>query len=81
MARRVPPAPSTLPGGGGDPGPLARMQSRFARAIAWSTRQTATSATAGTNGAVPAQVAGYLLVELVDSTTGKPSVKKVPYFN
>lgn len=37
---------------------------------------TAASATAGTNGAVPAQVAGYLTITLPDG-----SAAKVPYFN
>jgi hypothetical protein len=37
---------------------------------------TATSATAGTNGAVPAQVAGYLLVTLPNGQAAK-----IPFYN
>lgn len=36
---------------------------------------TATSATAGTNGAVPAQVAGYLIINVAGT------VQKIPFFN
>lgn len=39
------------------------------------TTGTATSATAGSNGAVPAQVAGYLTITLPNGTQAK-----VPYF-
>jgi len=39
-------------------------------------QSVASSATAGTNGAVPAQVAGYLNITLPDGTAAK-----VPYFN
>lgn len=42
--------------------------------FAWSA--TATSATAGANGAVPAQVAGYFVHEVIGG-----SLVKVPYFN
>jgi hypothetical protein len=37
---------------------------------------TVTSATTGANGAVPAQVAGYIVVTLPSGT-----VAKVPYYN
>jgi hypothetical protein len=39
------------------------------------TTGTATSATAGTNGAVPAQVVGYLTIVLPNGSIGK-----IPYF-
>jgi hypothetical protein len=64
-----------------NPGALAKMQQRLHRLVSWSSRETATTATAGTSGAPPAQVAGYLLVEVVDATTGLGSKKKVPYYN
>lgn len=45
-------------------------------AIFPQTAGTSTSATAGTHGAVPAQVAGYITVTLPGGGTAK-----VPYFN
>jgi hypothetical protein len=76
---RVPAPPRTLPQI--NPGALARIQQRFHRVAAWSSRRTTTTATAGTAGAPPSQVAGYVDIEIIDATTGVPTRKKVPYYN
>jgi hypothetical protein len=76
---RVPAPPDKLPRV--NPGALARIQDRFQRVAAWSSRRTSTTATAGTASALPSPPAGFLDVEVVDSTTGIPARKKVPYYN
>lgn len=57
-------------------GTLTQTIAASTAAIFPQTAGTSTSATAGTHGAVPAQVAGYITVTLPGGGTAK-----VPYFN
>jgi hypothetical protein len=45
------------------------------KTISWTNTYTSTSATAGTNGAPPAQVAGYIIVNIAGVDV------KVPYYS
>jgi hypothetical protein len=44
-------------------------------------QNTSTSATAGSNGAPPAQVAGYFVFETLNSSGISTGLVKVPYYN